>query len=103
MVDKKAKVTEGDVIGEVAGGLGAAVHASVTGTVKGIGASTNPVSITSASVTIQTDREASAKSYPLEDWRSLPADELKKRVKAAGIVGIGGAGFPDPCEAFPSP
>jgi len=103
VVDKKAKVNEGDVIGEVAGGLGAPVHASVTGTVKGVGASTNPVSVTSASVTIQTDRDAPAKTYTLEDWRSLPSDELKKRVKAAGIVGIGGAGFPTHVKLSPPP
>jgi electron transport complex protein RnfC len=103
LVDKKAKVTEGDVIGEVAGGLGASVHASVTGTVKGIGASTNPVSITTSSVTIQTDRDAAPKSYPLEDWRRLPADDLRKRVKAAGIVGIGGAGFPTHVKLSPPP
>ena len=103
VVDKKAKVLEGDVIGEVAGGLGAAVHTSVTGTVKGIGASTNPVSITSASVTIQTDRDAPPKSYPFEDWRSLPAEELRKKVKAAGIVGIGGAGFPTHVKLSPPP
>jgi electron transport complex protein RnfC len=103
VVDKKAKVTEGDVIGEVAGGLGAAVHASVTGTVKGVGASTNPVSITSASVTIQTDRDVPPRTYPLDDWRSLPVEELKKRVKAAGIVGIGGAGFPTHVKLSPPP
>jgi electron transport complex protein RnfC len=103
VVDKKAKITEGDVVGEVAGGLGAPVHASVTGTVKGVGVSVNPVSITAASVTIQTDREAPAKSYPVVDWRSLPADELKKRVKAAGIVGIGGAGFPTHVKLSPPP
>jgi electron transport complex protein RnfC len=103
VVDKKTKVTEGDVIGEVAGGLGAAIHASVTGTVKGVGASANPVSITSASVTIQTDRDAPARTYTLEDWRSLPVDELKKRVKAAGIVGIGGAGFPTHVKLSPPP
>lgn len=103
VVDKKAKVTEGDVIGEVAGGLGAAVHASVTGTVKGVGASTNPVSITSASVTIQTDRDAPSRTYPLDDWRNLPVDELKRRVKAAGIVGIGGAGFPTHVKLSPPP
>jgi electron transport complex protein RnfC len=103
VVDKKAKVTEGDVVGEVAGGLGAPVHASVTGTVKGVGASTNPVSVTSASVTIQTDRAAPARTYTLEDWRSLPVDELKKRVKAAGIVGIGGAGFPTHVKLSPPP
>jgi electron transport complex protein RnfC len=103
VVDKKAKVTEGDVIGEVAGGLGAPVHASVTGTVKGVDASTNPVSVTSASVTIQTDRDAPAKTYTLEDWRNLPGDELKRRVRAAGIVGIGGAGFPTHVKLSPPP
>jgi electron transport complex protein RnfC len=103
VVDKKAKVTEGELIGEVAGGLGAAVHASVTGTVKGVGVSPNPVSITSASVTIEADRKAPAKSYTPEDWRSLPVDELKKRVKAAGIVGIGGAGFPTHVKLSPPP
>jgi electron transport complex protein RnfC len=103
VVDKKAKVTEGDVIGELAGGLGAPVHASVTGTVKGVGASTNPVSITSASVTIQTDRDAPTKTYTLEEWRNLPGEELKRRVKAAGIVGIGGAGFPTHVKLSPPP
>jgi electron transport complex protein RnfC len=103
VVDKKAKVLEGDVIGEVAGGLGAPVHACVTGTVKGVGASTNPVSVTSASVTIQSDRDAPARSYTLEDWRRLPADDLKRRVKAAGIVGIGGAGFPTHVKLSPPP
>ena len=103
LVDKKAKVSEGDLIGEVAGGLGASIHASVTGTVKGIGASTNPVSITSASVTIQTDRDAPPRSYTIEDWRSLPSEELRKKVKAAGIVGIGGAGFPTHVKLSPPP
>ena len=103
LVDKKAKVSEGDLIGEVAGGLGASIHASVTGTVKGIGASTNPVSVTTASVTIQTDRDAPPRSYTIEDWRSLPPEELRKRVKAAGIVGIGGAGFPTHVKLSPPP
>jgi electron transport complex protein RnfC len=103
LVDKKAKVTEGDVIGEVAGGLGAVVHASVTGTVKAVGASTNPVSVTTASVTIQTDFDAPPRSFPLEDWRRLPTDEMRKRVKAAGIVGIGGAGFPTHVKLSPPP
>lgn len=103
LVDKKAKVSEGDPIGEVAGGLGAGIHTSVTGTVKGIGPSAHPVSVTSTSVTIQTDREAPAKTYSLTDWRTLPAEELKKRVKAAGIVGIGGAGFPTHVKLAPPP
>lgn len=103
LVDKKAKVSEGDLIGEVAGGLGASIHSSVTGTVKGIGPSAHPVSVTSASVTIQTDRDAPAKTYSPTEWRTLPADELRKRIKAAGIVGIGGAGFPTHVKLAPPP
>jgi len=103
LVDKKAKITEGDLIGEVSGGLGAGIHTSVTGTVKGIGPAAHPVSVTSAAVTIQTDREAPAITYSLTDWRTLPAEELKKRVKAAGIVGIGGAGFPTHVKLAPPP
>jgi len=103
LVDKKTKVGEGDPIGEVAGGLGASIHTSVTGTVKGIGPAAHPVSVTSTSVTIQTDREAPARTYSLADWRALPPEELKKRVKAAGIVGIGGAGFPTHVKLAPPP
>ena len=103
LVDKKAKVSEGDLIGEVAGGLGAGIHTSVTGTVKGIGPAAHPVSVTSPSVTIQSDREAPAKTYSPTDWRTLPAEELRKRVKAAGIVGIGGAGFPTHVKLAPPP
>ena len=103
LVDKKAKVSEGDLIGEVSGGLGASVHTSVTGTVKGVGPSAHPVSVTSTAVTIQTDREAPAKTYSSADWRTLPAEELRKRVKAAGIVGIGGAGFPTHVKLAPPP
>jgi len=103
VVDKKAKVREGDLIGEVSAGLGANIHASVTGTVKSIGVSVHPVSVSCPSVIVQTDREAEPRAYEPSDWRALPAEELRKRVKNAGIVGLGGAGFPTHVKLSPPP
>jgi electron transport complex protein RnfC len=103
LVDKKAKVTEGDLIGEVSAGLGANIHTSMTGTVKSVGASAHPITVTSPSITIQTDREAEARTYTPEEWMQRPADDLRKRVKSAGIVGVGGAGFPTHVKLSPPP
>ncbi len=101
IVKKKAVVTEGDMIGEVNKGLGAAIHASVTGQVKAIGFSPHPMKITTQSVTIETDHSAEVKQYSACDWQSLSHDELISRVKNGGIVGIGGAGFPTHVKLSP--
>jgi len=103
LVEKKAKVSEGDLIGEVSAGLGADIHASVTGTVKSIDTSNHPVAVSSPSVIIQTDREAEPRKYERSDWKSLSADEIRKRIKQAGIVGLGGAGFPTHIKLSPPP
>jgi len=103
LVSKKDAVTEGDKIGEVEKGLGAAVHASVTGTVKALGLSTHPISVRAPSVTIQTNPEAAPKEWPASEWKGLSRDELLGRVKNAGVVGIGGAGFPTHVKLSPPP
>jgi electron transport complex protein RnfC len=103
LVEKKAKVPEGDLIGEVSAGLGANIHASVTGTVKSIDASSHPVSVSCPSVIIQTDREAEPRRYERSDWKRLSANDIRKRIKQAGIVGLGGAGFPTHIKLSPPP
>ena len=103
VVKKKQQVVEGDLIGEVEKGLGAAIHSSVTGKVKGIGTSAHPVSVTVPSVIVETDPDAEPKEWPDMDWKGLSRDELLERVKAAGIVGIGGAGFPTHVKLSPPP
>lgn len=103
LVKKKAEVREGDLIGRVEKGLGADIHASITGTVKEIGSSANPLLVESPSVTIQTDPNAAPCEYTPSDWTSLSRDELLKRVREAGIVGIGGAGFPTHVKLSPPP
>jgi len=103
IVKKKDLVVEGDLIGEVEKGLGANIHASVTGKVKNIGASAHPISVSVPSVIIETDPEASPKERSASDWEGLSRDELLGRVKKAGIVGIGGAGFPTHVKLSPPP
>jgi len=103
LVKKKDQVAEGDVIGVVEKGLGAAIHSSVTGTVKTIGVSAHPIAVKAPAVVIQTDTEAPPREWPESDWQALSKDELLDRVKNAGIVGIGGAGFPTHVKLSPPP
>ncbi|MBW2048109.1 MAG: electron transport complex subunit RsxC [Deltaproteobacteria bacterium] len=103
VVKKKDLINEGDLIGEVAKGLGASVHASVTGKVKNIATSAHPVSVSVPSIILETDQEAEPREWPASNWRGLSRDQLLERVKRAGIVGIGGAGFPTHVKLSPPP
>ena len=103
LVKKKDRVEEGDLIGQVEKGLGANLHASVSGTVKGIGFSAHPISVKSPSVLLETDPDAAPKSYPTLPWEDLSPQQLLEKIKTAGIVGIGGAGFPTHVKLSPPP
>jgi electron transport complex protein RnfC len=103
LVKKKDAVTEGDPIGKVSAGLGASVHASVSGTIKSIGSGFHPSNIKAPSITIKTDPQAPAKDYTAIEWKSLDRQELLARIRDAGIVGIGGAGFPTHVKLSPPP
>ena len=103
LVKKKDQVIEGDLIGEVEKGLGANIHTSVTGKVKNIGTSAHPISVSAPSVIIQTDPEAKPGERSVSDWKGLSKEDLLERVKKAGIVGIGGAGFPTHVKLSPPP
>jgi electron transport complex protein RnfC len=79
--------------------LGAPIHASVSGTVKGVREAPHPLLARDTAVVLSTDPAADAtdrahlKSTPVE-WRSLNREDLLARMKNAGLVGLGGAGFP---------
>jgi len=96
LVDKKDRVREGDRVGETGGRLGAALHASVSGTVQGVESTLHFQEGHAPALVIQTDPEAKSFSpvYAPTEWRHLSRQELRERIAAAGIVGLGGAGFP---------
>ena len=89
-------VQVGQKIGEAAGFISAPVHASVSGTVVAIEERPHAIRGKCLSVVIASDgkntlHESVRPGKPLEE---LTADEIVEIVKNAGIVGMGGAGFP---------
>jgi Na+-translocating ferredoxin:NAD+ oxidoreductase subunit C len=102
-VKKRDVVVEGAMIGEVQKGLGVPLHSPVAGTIKDFGMSAHPMRVTSPSITITVDHTASPAIYPRNDWSALTAAELLGRVHDAGIIGIGGAGFPSHVKLKPPP
>ena len=88
-------VKEGEVIAKADGAISSNVFASVSGTVKEIKEADGEQYIV-----IQADGQ-NEKSWlpPLED---PDAEAIKARISEAGIVGLGGAGFPTSVKVAPS-
>ncbi len=102
-VEKRADVQEGDMIGEVKKGLGVPLHAPVAGKIKKFGMSAHPMRVSAPSITLQVDKEAAPHTYTKHDWSHLDSKELLAKVHGAGIIGIGGAGFPSHVKLSPPP
>ena len=89
-------VKVGQKIGEAAGFISAPIHASVSGTVIAIEDRPHASRGTCLSIVVKSDgknelHESIKPNKPLEE---LTAEEIIEIVKNAGIVGMGGAGFP---------
>jgi electron transport complex protein RnfC len=102
-VKKKQEVQEGEEIAVVEKALGASIHSSVTGVVKAIEPRPHPTMVRCDAVIIDRDPEAPPRQYESEDWRKLSREQLLAGVKNAGIVGMGGAGFPTYVKLSPPP
>lgn len=102
-VKKGDRVLVGQIIGEAGGFISANVVSSVSGKVKAV----EPVTITTGakvtSVIVENDREYEAVEGFGEprDYTKLSNDEIRQIIKDAGIVGMGGAGFPAHVKLMP--
>ena len=103
VVKKKQEVQEGELIAAVEKGLGAPIHSSVTGVVKAVEPRPHPTMVRCEAVVIERNPDAVPRTYEVQDWRKLTKDELLAKVKDAGIVGLGGAGFPTYVKLSPPP
>ncbi len=103
LVKKKQEVQEGEPIAVVEKALGATIHSSVTGVVKTIEARPHPTMVRCDAIVIDRDPQAAPRVYETEDWRKISGELLLARVKEAGIVGLGGAGFPTHVKLSPPP
>ena len=96
------EVKKGEVVGEPAGFVSSPVHASVSGKVVAIAEFPNAMGRMVNSVVIENDgKEEWTPLKDNPDYMSLPPEELKEKVKAAGIVGMGGATFPTVVKLSP--
>ncbi|HOU54688.1 MAG TPA: electron transport complex subunit RsxC [Myxococcota bacterium] len=109
------RVAEGEVVAEAGGYVSAPIHAPIAGEVTAIARHRHPGGFTTDAVVIEA-REAppadapEGASWPPEPVRMPPLDpdraspeDLRNRVRDAGIVGLGGATFPTHVKLAPPP
>ncbi|HHM05461.1 MAG TPA: electron transport complex subunit RsxC [Gammaproteobacteria bacterium] len=90
-------VLKGQPIAKATGFVSAAVHAPSSGVVTDIGdyPVPHPSGLSAPCVVIETDGEDRwIKRNPPADYRRIDPSHLRNLIREAGIVGLGGAGFP---------
>lgn len=102
VVKKGDAVLKGQKIAEAGGFVSAPVYASVSGTVVGIEKHLNPAGNSVDCVVIENDGEYNEVEYPqINPLNELSKDEVLTMIGNAGIVGMGGAGFPTRVKLTP--
>ncbi|MGB7295048.1 MAG: electron transport complex subunit RsxC [Candidatus Aminicenantales bacterium] len=103
VVKKGQEVLLGQMIGEAPGLFSAHVHASVSGAVLAVEEYGHSGGYPVPAVVISNDgQDKTASGAGVEpDAFSLSPDEIRQKVKAAGIVGLGGAAFPTAVKLSP--
>lgn len=103
VVKKGDRVLAGQVIAVADGFVSANIVSSCSGTVKAVEKRKNVLGTSGLAVVIENDEEYTlAEGIGAErDYRTLSKEEILECVKAAGIVGLGGAGFPTHVKLAP--
>lgn len=95
-------VLRGQKIAEASGFVSAPVFASVSGTVKAIEPRHVATGDLVNSIIIENDGEMKETDFHgVEDVASLSKEQIIEKVKEAGVVGMGGAGFPTHVKLSP--
>ncbi|MBC5687880.1 electron transport complex subunit RsxC [Mediterraneibacter sp. NSJ-55] len=102
VVKKGEHVLKGQVIAEAGGFVSAPVYASVSGIVKGLEQHFNPAGSKVECIVIENDEEYKEVEYePVKPLSELSNDEILTKIGNAGVVGMGGAGFPTKVKLSP--
>lgn len=95
-------VLKGQKIAEAGGFVSAPIHASVSGTVKAIEPHFNPTGSKVNCIVVENDGEYQEVEYtPAKPLDALTKEEILNLIGEAGIVGMGGAGFPTKVKLSP--
>lgn len=96
------KVCKGQKIAEAGGFVSSPIYASASGTVKAIEPRRVAVGDMVNSIVIDNDGEFTEVAYTVcDDVTALSKEEIISKVKEAGVVGMGGAGFPTHVKLSP--
>ena len=102
IVKKGDKVLKGQKIAEAVGFVSAPLYASVSGTVKAIEPRVSPTGMKVESIIIENDGLYEEVEYPeVRPLEELTKDEILNIIADAGVVGMGGAGFPTRVKLSP--
>lgn len=102
VVAKGDRVLRGQMVAKAGGFVSAPVHASVSGTVTGIQKMRMPAGGLTDCIVLENDRLMEEVEYdPKTTLDELSREEILERITNAGIVGMGGAGFPTHVKLSP--
>ncbi|MCE5273441.1 electron transport complex subunit RsxC [bacterium] len=96
-------VKVGTLVARATGFVSIPLHSPVSGTVKSVGEALHPSGVSMQAVVIESDGQDEWEPGLLtrRDPESLGVDEIKKIIRDAGIVGLGGAAFPTHVKLSP--
>lgn len=102
IVAKGDRVLVGQMIAEAGGFVSAPIYSSVSGTVKGIEKRlTATGGQCDAIIVINDEQYETVEYHPNEHPEKLSKDEIRALIQKAGVVGMGGAGFPTHVKLTP--
>ncbi len=103
LVKKGDRVLTGQKIAEAGGFVSSPIHASVSGTVKVIEPRLTPGGTMVESIVIENDGQFETIDFSeqVKPWTEMSREEILKVIQEAGIVGMGGAGFPTHVKLSP--
>lgn len=100
-VKKGDTVLAGQKIADASGFVSVPLHASVSGTVKGIEKRLNATGSMVDCIVIENDQQYQETEFQEARLEDLTKEEILNRIKEGGVVGMGGAGFPTHVKLAP--
>ncbi|PKL89329.1 MAG: electron transport complex subunit RsxC [Ignavibacteriae bacterium HGW-Ignavibacteriae-2] len=94
IVKKKDEVKAGQIIAEAEGFISSPIHSPVSGIIKDIHRENTVSGFPKDSIVIQSSESNEVDLMDILNPETITPEEIRQRVKAAGIVGQGGAAFP---------
>ena len=100
-VKKGDTVLAGQKIADAGGFVSVPLHASVSGTVKGIEKRLNATGSMVDCIVIENDQQYQETEFQEARLEDLTKEEILNRIEEGGVVGMGGAGFPTHVKLAP--